>query len=120
MKLTKTIADDSILFLEGTKVVMRIKEELVGDSVRITLQGELRSELFQHFQDELLALISVGKDLELNCRGLEYVAPSCVGVLVQVEQTVEQSGRTMKLVELPSAVNEEFEKTGAADLLLIE
>lgn len=120
MKLTKTIVDDTIMFLEGTSIVLKMKEELIENSVRITLQGELRSELFQHFQDELLALISVGKDLELNCRGLEYVAPSCVGVLVQVEQAVEQSDRTMKLVELPSAINEEFEKTGAADLLLIE
>lgn len=121
MNLKRTIHENTMSYYEGNRCVFSIEEEEKDSIIQICLQGELRSELVHDFQDELVALATVGASILLNFGDLKYLSPSAQEALVRVQQKMDTLGvGELVLQHLPEEIYHEFEKTGAIELLMIQ
>ena len=120
MNLIKKYENNRISFIDGQQTILFMDEVQKDDTVEIIIGGELRSETYHVFQDELHSIISVDMNLILNFKDVEYISASYMKVLVSAEQAIEKKGKMMKLIHVPQNVIEVFQKSGAADLLRIE
>ena len=120
MSLVRKIEDDVITFFQDDEEILWLKETLKEDTVTIAIGGSLISETKNVFLDELLALVSVGMNLELDMKEVKHVSAGFMQVLIRVELEIEKINKQMKIRHLTPEVETIFEKTGAMDLLLVE
>lgn len=121
MKLRREYAQDSWSLFEGEQVIITVKEAIDENVVRIQLIGSLRSDTQQFFQDELIALSTVGKDIVVDCKELQYIANSCQLALLNVQQKMDRMNKgSLTLCNVPASIYADFEKTNLHELLMIE
>ena len=121
MSLTRNYEQDSWSLCEGGRKILTVKEAVVDGKVLVTLTGALRSDMENVFKDELVALMTVGMDVVLDCGQLEYIAGACQDALLSVQQTADNISRgTLTLCHVPAAILTELEKTNLHELLMIE
>jgi anti-anti-sigma regulatory factor len=121
MSLTRKYDDDSWSLIENGQTLLVVREIEKDGKILITLAGTLRSDMEQMFRDELIALISVGMDVILDCKDLQYMANACQDALLFVQQTADGINRgTLTLQNVPEPIYAEFEKTNLHELLMIE
>lgn len=66
MSLKREYAQDSWSLCDNGQVIVTVKETIEENTVRIIVSGSLRSDTEHYFQDELIALSTVGKDIEIG------------------------------------------------------
>ncbi len=121
MSLTRTYDDDSWSLIENGRTLLTVKEAEEGGKILISLSGCLRSDMEQMFKDELIALMTVGEDVILDCKDLQYIASTCQDALLSTQQTADSLNRgTLTLQNVPKTILEEFQKTNLHELLMIE
>ena len=121
MSLTRNYEQDSWSLSEDGRKILTVKEAVVDGKVLVTLAGALRSDMENVFKDELVALMTVGMDVVLDCGQLEYIAGACQDALLSVQQTADNISRgTLTLCHVPAAILAELEKTNLHELLMIE
>lgn len=121
MKLIREIEDDTITYFSGQKKILWIKEILNESSVDVFIGGELLSETTHEFQDEIMALASVGMDINIDLSDVTYIAASYMQALLKIQVSIDQNGKgNMKLKNLPPPIQNNFDKTGITELLWIE
>lgn len=120
MKYQVVIGDNTLSVFSKDQLIMEIRERISEGIAELSLSGELRSDISQVLEDELLALASVDLSISVSCSELRYISAASIKAFIEVEKAVERNNNTLKLVQLTSEVFLAFEKTGANDLLLIE
>ena len=121
MNLKRSYDGDSWTVSENGKTLLTVKETVEDENIIIVLSGTLRSDMEHMFKDELIALMTVGKDVVLNCEGLKYIASTCQDALLSAQQSADSYGRgSLTLVKVPADVMTEFKKTNLHELLMIE
>ena len=121
MQLKRKVVGDTLYIQDGENTILSMEEKQDDDGYRITLQGSLRSETLHNFQDELSAFASFGMDLILDLKGIEYVAPSCVDVLIQTQQRMDEIGKgSLTIVAVPDKILKEWDRNGITQVLMIE
>lgn len=121
MSLTRNYGQDCWSLSEDGRKLLTVKEAVVDGTVVVTLAGTLRSDMEHVFRDELLALMTVGMNVVLDCGQLQYIAGSCQDALLSVQQTADDINRgTLTLCHVPPAILAELEKTNLHELLMIE
>ena len=121
MSLTRNYEQDCWSLSEDGRKLLTVKEAVVDGTVVVTLAGTLRSDMEHVFRDELLALMTVGMNVVLDCGQLQYIAGTCQDALLSVQQTADNINRgTLTLRHVPSAILAELEKTNLHELLMIE
>ena len=121
MSLTRNYEQDCWSLSEDGRKLLTVKEAVVDGTVVMTLAGTLRSDMEHVFRDELLALMTVGMNVVLDCGQLQYIAGTCQDALLSVQQTADNINRgTLTLRHVPSAILAELEKTNLHELLMIE
>ena len=121
MSLTRNYGQDCWSLSEDGRTLLTVKEAVVDGTVVVTLAGTLRSDMEHVFRDELLALMTVGMNVVLDCGQLQYIAGTCQDALLSVQQTADNINRgTLTLRHVPSAILAELEKTNLHELLMIE
>lgn len=121
MILIREIEGDTITYFSNQKKIFWIKETLNEDSVNVFIGGELLSETTHEFQDEIMALVSVGMDIIIDLSDVTYIAASYMQALLKIQISIDQNGKgNMKLKNLPLPIQSDFDKTGITELLWIE
>ena len=106
---------------ENGRTLLTVRETEEDGRILASLAGSLRSDMECVFKDELIALMTVGKDAVLDCEGLQYIAGACQDALLSVQQTADSINRgTLTLRHVPSAIMKEFENSNLHELLMIE
>ena len=119
--LNRKIEGDSIVFDDGTTIVLTVEEKSTDQGILLLLNGQLRSEVAHDIQDELIALATVGVNIVVDFGKVTYISPTTQHSFLRVQQKMDTMGKgTLLLRKLPIEIFREFEKTGASELLLIE
>lgn len=89
---------DGLLRLEGGSGVLEIWTELTGRTAVMRLSGSVTSELETELTDEILAFVSVGRDVLLDFSGLDYLAPTAQKALMDIQlRYVDRAGTRMEI-----------------------
>lgn len=121
MSLKRSYGEESWSLSEDGKTLLTVEEKEEDGTILIGLSGILRSDMEQIFKDELIALMTVGKDVVLDCRKLQYMASSCQDALLSTQQIADSMERgTLMLRNVPEAIYAELQKTNLHELLMIE
>lgn len=119
--LNRKIEDESIVFDDGSTIVLTVEEKASEQGILMRLDGQLRSEVAHDIQDELIALSTVGANVVVDFEKVNYISPTVQHVFLRVQQKMDEMGKgTLILRKLSKDIYCEFEKTGASELLLIE
>lgn len=111
---------DGILFQKDGVEVAKIQEVIGDELVCMTLSGSFSSDIANDLLDEMMALISVGKGIELNLAEVLHFAPTVNRVLLAVENRLEESGKIMRMVHVPESIYQSFRKSGMHELFEME
>lgn len=121
MSITRTVRDDALILSDGTELVLTMKEVQDDAGVLVSLNGSLRSDTVHDFQDELVALATLGLDMRLDFSKITYLSYACMQALLVVQQKMDSMGRgSLTLIKIPPAILAEMESTGISELLVIE
>jgi len=119
--LNRTIEGSTIIFKEGSTTVLTIDEKQTDSGILMTLSGELRGEVAHDLQDELIALTTVGANVEVNFKDVTYISSTTQHIFLPVQQKMDAMRRgSLVLKQMPASIYEKFEQTGASELLMIE
>lgn len=119
--LNRKIEGNSIVFRNGSLTVLTIEESETDNGIVMALKGELRSDVAHELMDELTALATVGVGILVDFSGVTYITSTILDVFLSVQQLMDSIKKgSLVLCKMPSAIYQEFEKTGTAELLLIE
>ncbi len=122
MSLTRMYEGDSWSLIENGRTILTVQETDADGKILVNLTGSLRNDTEQYFQDELIALATVGKDITVDCKGLEYICSSCLSSLLSVQQKMDtmQKGGSLTLCSVPEKIYSEMERLNLHELLMIE
>lgn len=119
--LNRKVEGNSIIFTDGEAHVLTIAEQETETGILMTLSGQLRSDTAHDIQDELVALTTVGADVVVDFKEVTYISPTVQNCLLIVQQKMDSMGKgTLLLRGMPAEIYREFEKSGEAELLMIE
>lgn len=119
--LNRKYEEDSIIFSDGATHVLTMGEKAEENSVLITLDGQLRSDVAHDVQDELIALTTVGADVVVDFAKVTYISSTTQHIFLRAQQKMDSMGKgSLTLRNMPEAIYREFEKSGTSELLMIE
>ncbi|MBR5095248.1 MAG: STAS domain-containing protein [Oscillospiraceae bacterium] len=110
-------------FSEGGKEYLSFTETVAPDSARvdIAVAGTLRSDARYELRDELMLCVAMKKDIYLDMDKLERISNSCMSVLLEIQQSIDQLGcGSLTLRALPKEIFRSLDSIGLTDLLMIE
>ena len=108
-------------FYDDENLILTMVLELKDDVVKILLQGELRSDVAHALQDDLIAMVTAGKNIILDFSGATYIAPSIQYALQMIQHKIDTLKKgSLLLRKLPESIYQELEQTGASEQLMIE
>lgn len=119
--MKRIIEDDQLILYYGDEKVLTMTEYQEDQTVRVVLDGSLKSETVFDLQDELTALTILGMDIRLNMEKVTYLSSACVRAMLIVQQKMDTLGKgTLTLEKVPCSIYKELESTGASELFMIE
>ena len=119
--LTRKMDGDSMLFYEGNTLVLAVVETDLDGGILMALQGELRSEVAHHIQDELDAFTTVGVKVTVDFKNVTFVSASALNALLISQQLIDslRQGQIV-LRNIPDATYRRMDEIGLTELLMIE
>lgn len=100
---------------------LRIKEELLGDTVKILVSGEVDIYTSQGLKDKLYDIIDANKtDLKIDCKELNYIDSTGLGIFVGALKRVNQYGKKIYICNLKENIKKLFTITGLDKVFVIE
>ena len=98
---------------------MTITRKLNGTDLEIALEGRLDTMTAPELEAELKQSLDGADSLTLDFTKLDYISSAGLRVLLSAHKTMSAKGG-MKVTNVNEIVNEVFEVTGFADILVIE
>ena len=107
---------------ENNEMILSIAEEINPQGkMIITLNGEVRNEVAHEFEDEIMAALSVCKNIELNMKNVSYIASMALKCLLSIQQMIdEMNGSSMVLTNVSQEVMTILKESGFSEILEIE
>ena len=107
---------------ENNEKILSIAEEMNNQGkMIITLDGEVRNEVAHEFEDEIMAALSVCKNIELNMKNVSYIASMALKCLLSIQQMIdEMNGSSMVLNNVSAEVMRILKESGFSEILEIE
>lgn len=99
--------------------MLNIGKKTEGDTLTITLNGRLDSNMAPEFQAEVEPLLDSISALTLDCEKLDYVSSAGLRVLLTFVQKLEEQGKTMQLCHVNEIIHDVFDVTGFLEILTI-
>lgn len=98
-----------------------VREELSEDFVRLFITGEIDIYTAQEFKERLYrAVDSNRKDLKIDCRGLNYIDSTGLGIFVGALKKTRQNGNDIYVENLKDNIKKLFLITGLDKLFIIQ
>ena len=106
---------------EDSKAILSIAEELVEGKLKITLSGEIKNEVAHEFEDEVMAALSVCRNLIIDFKGVTYIASFALKSLLSIQQMIDEiENSSMVLIHVSKEVMSIFKESGFLEILMIE
>ncbi len=98
---------------------MPIEKRINGETMKISLEGRLDSEMAPLLDEELKASLNGIEELIFDLKKLDYISSAGLRVLLNAQKTMAKQG-TMKVINPGELVREVFDVTGFSNILTIE
>lgn len=99
---------------------LSIREEYLDESVKVFIEGEIDIYTAQKFKEKLYEVIDrSGKDVRINCKGLNYIDSTGLGIFVGALKKTKLGGREIYLEKLRENIKKLFLITGLDKLFII-
>ncbi len=107
---------------ENGTAILSIEESLSDEgSMIIKISGEIGNEVAHEFEDEVMAALSVCKNLVLDLEKVSYIASMALKSLLSVQQMIDEiENSSMVLSRVSPEVMNIFKESGFSDILAIE
>lgn len=106
------IVRDNLLRLEGRSSALEVKTELIERTAVMKLHGSATAELETELADEILALVSAGKDIRLDCSELDYISSTAQKKLMDIQlQYIEPLGKTLVISGVSQSIYALFQSS---------
>ncbi|NTV88993.1 MAG: STAS domain-containing protein [Clostridiales bacterium] len=100
---------------------LKITEELAGESIAVSITGEIDIYTAQILREKLYAIADSNKmDLKIECRELNYIDSTGLGIFVGVLKKTKSYGKNIHLIGLKENIKKLFLITGLDKLFIIE
>lgn len=97
-----------------------LKEEYSADSAKVFVTGEVDIYTAQQFKDKLYDIVdNSGKDLVIDCSGLNYIDSTGLGIFVGALKKTRLAGRNIRLENIRDNIRKLFVITGLDKLFII-
>ena len=98
---------------------LQLESRKTDDGAAVVVRGEVDMATAPQLRDTLLALVDAGtNDIVLDCRGLEFLDSSGIGVLIAVRKRLGDDG-SLTLEAPPAHVRKVLELTGVSEHVII-
>jgi anti-sigma B factor antagonist len=100
---------------------MKTNIEQLEDKYLVTLEGELDTAAAADVEKTLQPLYSTsGKDVIIDCEGLEYIASSGLRILISILKGAKAGGSKVVLRNMNEDIKSVFKLTGFINIFEIE
>ena len=100
---------------------MKTSIEQLEDKYLVTLEGELDTAAAADVEKTLQPLYSTsGKDVIIDCKGLEYIASSGLRILISILKGAKAGGSKVVLKNMNEDIKSVFKLTGFINIFEIE
>ena len=100
---------------------MKTTIEQMEDKYLVTLEGELDTAAAAEVEQTLHPLYTTnGKDVVIDCTGLEYIASSGLRILISILKSSKAGGSKVVLKNLNDDIKDVFKLTGFISLFEID
>ena len=100
---------------------MKTSIEQLEDKYLVTLEGELDTAAAADVEKTLQPLYTTsGKDVIIDCEGLEYIASSGLRILISILKGAKAGGSRVVLKNLNEDIKSVFKLTGFINIFEIE
>ena len=94
---------------------LQLESHETDDGASVTVRGEVDMATAPQLRDTLMALVDAGATrVALDCRGLDFLDSSGIGVLIAVRKRLGDDG-SLTLEAPPAHVRKVLELTGVTD-----
>ncbi len=100
---------------------MKTSIEQLEDKYLVTLEGELDTAAAADVEKTLQPLYTTsGKDVIIDCKGLEYIASSGLRILISILKGAKAGGSKVVLKNMNEDIKSVFKLTGFINIFEIE
>lgn len=97
-----------------------LKEEYLADKAKVFISGEVDIYTAQQFKDKLYNIVdNSGKDLVIDCSGLNYIDSTGLGIFVGALKKTRMAGKSIELENIRDNIRKLFVITGLDKLFII-
>lgn len=98
-----------------------LKEEYLDDVARVSVSGEVDIYTAQQFKEKLYSIVdNSGKDLVIDCSGLNYIDSTGLGIFVGALKKTKLAGKNIHLENIKDNIRKLFVITGLDKLFIID
>lgn len=121
MTKTRRMKDSVLEICGGEEVILSIAEELADGTMTIRLAGKIQNEVAHEFEDEVMAVLSVCRQIVLDMGRVTYIASMALSTLLSIQQMIDEiEGASMVLKHITPQVMEILKESGFSEILMIE
>ena len=100
---------------------LSVEESAAGKTVTFRVTGNIVFDAAPLISYELQALATTDCDVTFDCAGLTAISNSCMDGLIKTQQIMDSLGKgTLRIINMPDAIREDFRKSGAEGVLDVE
>ncbi|HPD01310.1 MAG TPA: STAS domain-containing protein [Acetivibrio sp.] len=100
---------------------LRFRQEDLGDSVKLSLSGEVDIYTSQELKENLYNIVDANKtDLIIDCRELNYIDSTGLGIFVGALKKAKEHDKKMVITGLKDNIKKLFIITGLDKVFTIE
>lgn len=122
MKYSRKIDGDNIIIAdENGKVLIVIEESMSDGYMCFNLKGELLNEIAYELEDEVMAGLTVVKQIKINMSGLTYIGSVGLRSLLKIQHIIDDTNNAELILENPGDnIKQIFISNGFLDLFSIK
>ena len=113
-----TVKDNGLSLKDEHGAVLRIKENICENAFEIRVYGNLAASFISDFEDEMLTVLTLGKDIHLDLSNVDTVCGGILNVLLFMQKEIDRTGKgKMRIVAPSRPVQRLLDENGFYDLI---
>lgn len=121
MKKRKISGNILGIYDEDNNLILSMTEQISDNTITIALSGAIKNEVAHDFEDEVIAAISVCKNIVLDFSKVIYIASFALRSLLSAQQILDNIvDSSMVLINVHGKALDEFKESGFSDILMIK
>lgn len=120
--MKRKITSDSIIIRDDNdKEIICITEKASDGVMNFKVSGKLKADVSYDFEDELTAVASVCKRIDLDLFDVTYISAVALRALLSVQQLIDEDDEALlRITGINKKLLEDFTENGFDQLFIIE